>query len=275
MAGRYRNWCFTHYPEQEGTDWEAFIGSERVTYAIRGRERCPTTQRLHWQCYAEFDSALRLSQVRALPGLPAAHWEARRGTQAQAMEYCKKDGDWDEYGRPKSQGKAKAADDAMQVIRDGGNLADVLEQVPASCFLQYHRGLETARMLLAQAAPQRANPPQVEIHWGRPECGKTRCAVDAGAIFCEWREPFMVSQDVLAKTVVFDDFDPRTMRRSTFLRLTDRYNTTVEVKGASAPWRPEVIYFTSNMDPEEWVFACGASWDGAARRRITRIHHYQ
>lgn len=44
---------------------------------------------LHWQGYVEWCDRMRLSQLKKVCG--TAHWEARKGTAAQAISYCSKD----------------------------------------------------------------------------------------------------------------------------------------------------------------------------------------
>lgn len=69
------------------------------------------------------------------------------------------------------------------------------------------------------------------------------------------------------------------------LRIIEGYGMQVPVKGSFVPWRPEVVYFTSDSHPNGWHFIC----DTVSRerkllsphqqqqfiRRITRILHFQ
>ena len=63
----------------------------------RGEEGTP-----HLQGYIHLKSASTLSAMKKR--MPRAHWEPRRGTVDQAVEYCKKEGDFEEFGiKPMSQ----------------------------------------------------------------------------------------------------------------------------------------------------------------------------
>ena len=60
-----------------------------------------------------------LKQLKAL--MPRAHVEARKGTIQQAIEYCQKEGDWEEHGEkpkmPKEKEKEKRKGGAESLRR--------------------------------------------------------------------------------------------------------------------------------------------------------------
>jgi len=96
-----KNWCFTVQVQNDDDDeplLHLFLLSEepRVSYIIAGRERAPTTGRRHLQCFIRFVDRLSFQDVRAL--LPECHLERARGTIRQNVDYCRKDGDYHEYG---------------------------------------------------------------------------------------------------------------------------------------------------------------------------------
>lgn len=95
--------------------WATCFCEETVRYVVAGLETCPETGRLHWQGYVEFTQAVDLSRVKQELDCAWVHLEPRRGTQQQAMDYCKKgdsgvlDDDGDkilfEEGTPAADGK--------------------------------------------------------------------------------------------------------------------------------------------------------------------------
>ena len=73
------------------------FASDHVNYGVIGREVGSTTGTPHLQCFVIFRSNKRFSGVKNLLG-NRIHIVAARGTSKQASDYCKKDGDFDEYG---------------------------------------------------------------------------------------------------------------------------------------------------------------------------------
>lgn len=85
---RLRNWCFTSY------DLENLVVPDETPdfrYCVYQVETCPETGRWHIQGYIEFKKALHMAKVKELLRDPAVHLEARRGTRAQARQYCMKE----------------------------------------------------------------------------------------------------------------------------------------------------------------------------------------
>lgn len=110
---RVKNWCFTlnNYSDAE---YHAIFppvedGSQRLStlldYACVGKEISPTGTS-HLQGFVCLRIRGRLSTVRSL--LPRAHWEVARTVEA-AIDYCKKDGNFQELGsKPTEIGRGDA-----------------------------------------------------------------------------------------------------------------------------------------------------------------------
>lgn len=97
-----------------------------VTFFVYQRELCPRTAREHFQGYMELDGAVRFTTLQEqCDGLEYAHFESRKGTQAQAIRYCVKP---DEY-------KGQAIEDQTRIegpwwfgdLKHQGQRADLLE----------------------------------------------------------------------------------------------------------------------------------------------------
>lgn len=94
---RAKDWCFTlnNWTTDQQDHVIAQFDREDVKYLVFGREAGGTTGTPHLQGFIQFSQRKRLSQCRQLF---QAHWEVRRGTVSQAASYCKKDGDFEEFG---------------------------------------------------------------------------------------------------------------------------------------------------------------------------------
>ncbi len=264
---RNRRICWTLHTDGDAEVYLDNLPKEQLRYVVFGVELCPTSGRRHFQGYAQFRLALRLRSIKAIFG-NSVHVEVQNARDDKdAIEYCKKDGVFYEWGTPAEQGKSREADVLMEIVKSGGGMRDVLKEATGHGWCQYNKGLERAmRLTIPPRSPD--SPPTVRILWGAPGVGKSLSAYQAGAAKLKWRDPFCIGYNGQRK-VVFDDFNPGQMTRTDFLNITDRYPLQVEVKGDSIEWSPEEIWFTSNFDPEYWKFKDGEEWDGACARRVT------
>lgn len=78
---------------QEGDTLESVVDrieqSRHHRYTVAQVEVCPETKREHTQGYSEFANPVRISSLRNC--LPSIHCEKRRGSRAQARDYCRKE----------------------------------------------------------------------------------------------------------------------------------------------------------------------------------------
>lgn len=98
-----RNFVFTQFRKESGEDSPRLLMPEDfppwLSYVSYQLEMCPDTDRLHFQGYLECIGKKSFSQLAAVNGFSGAHFEVRRGTQAQAISYTQKedtriDGPW-------------------------------------------------------------------------------------------------------------------------------------------------------------------------------------
>lgn len=257
---RNRNFCFTYFPGDDYVEPDSFPDCK---YVIFGREICPETGRYHLQGYVEFANAVTIASAQARLDMQGAHLEARRGTQEEAIEYCKKSGVWIEFGERARQGSRSDLSAIRALIDDGKPMAEIAE----SNFSQwcFHRKAFAEYRELKE--PKRNWVTEVVYLYGPPGSGKTRRAMEDGAVPVEVHGDFFQGyngEDI----VLFDDVDHNTFRnRETLLRILDRYAMSINVKGSSRNWKPRKIYITSNFDPGH----LGWTRDEAIMRRITTI----
>lgn len=104
-----KRWCFTlNNPTQDERTAFAEIanGGDPIVYAVYGNEVAPTTGTPHLQGFVLFRTNQRLAGLRRRFG-NRYHWIVARGSNEQASEYCKKEGDFVEFGElpPSQQGR--------------------------------------------------------------------------------------------------------------------------------------------------------------------------
>lgn len=260
MGDRLRNWCFTlnNYNDE---DIEHIATCEKWTsYLVYGKE-VGESGTPHLQGYVEFDSAMTLKTVKKLFNNDRIHLEARRGTQAQAIDYCKKDGDFVEFGTKKA-GRGNPSGDGEKVrnkalqfleLLKKGELAEIACDPECSFTVLKH-----VKEMAALVEEPREICPDLEVFWyyGPTGTGKTRRAF--------W-EAKQVSQRIYVKSTnskwfdgydghdcaIFDDLRSSWFEYSYLLKLLDIYPTQVECKGGSRQWKVKRIYVTSPFHPRD------------------------
>lgn len=82
---RSRTWCFTW--NNFGVEAHSILLNSKFEYLIYQVESGSNGTQ-HLQGYVEFRSPVRLKALRSLSS--DIHWEVRKGTRLQAIEYCSK-----------------------------------------------------------------------------------------------------------------------------------------------------------------------------------------
>ncbi len=261
-----RDYCATM---NYGVDDEAVIEARQasveslhlqpnVQYVVAGRETGPSGT-LHDQIYAQFKKAVRASCVRKL--LPSAHIESRKGSRDQAAAYCKKDGNYREWGCPGAQGQRNDLIGMKRLLDEGADMLTVADQHFGS-FLRYNRGMFRYRMLKFKNLRRKRT---VHWYWGPTGTGKTySCPSGDGVYWKSGQNKWFPGYDC-EKVVVFDDFRKNWWTFSYMLRLLDDYPLTVEVKGSDVPFLAEEIFITSPFHPKD-VYATNECLSQLLRR---------
>jgi len=257
---RVSNWVFTlnnytqvnveHLMQRdkgEDKSWNYIIFGYEV-----GEEQTP-----HLQGYVEFGDCLTMGQAKKRLGDPRFHLEPRRGTQEQAVEYCKKDGDIFEDGvkatcKKAGQSHKNKALQYMDLIKQG-RIAEIASDPDCSYNILKH--VKDMAVLLEE--PRKPDEDiEVRWYWGPTGTGKTRRA---------WYEANKSGKRVYVKStntkwfdgydgeevIIFDDLRSSWFEYSYLLKLLDRYPTQVECKGGSRQWKATTIYVTSCFKPDE------------------------
>lgn len=223
---------------------------------------------LHLQATLSFkDQVYKRSITRRL--FANCYAEVRRGTLAEALEYCTKEesrvvGPWEFGVRPARRdgeaGKRSDLDDVNDLVNAGASLNEIREAAPAA-FIRYGSGIMRAQFVRASAAgfaPRLTL--RVTVINGPTGAGKTRRAIQLGGGY-DPSKVFMVQKDSATlwwdgyegqDCIILDDFDDRWMPYKQLLRLLDVHPYRLPVKGAYTWLAATQIYLTSCRPPRMW-----------------------
>jgi hypothetical protein len=225
----------------------------------------------HLQGYIYLATPRVFNTVKQL--LPdGAHIEKAKGSVSQNIEYCTKDGDYNEIGeRPLSaKRKGELEKDRWKRIKTLAQNNE-LESIEDKVFVQNYRGLkEIARDYMKPVAD--LNGVCGEWIYGPAGIGKSRLAREkAGTVFysknCnKWWDGYQNEE-----VVIIDDIDKSHSVLGHHLKIwLDRYAFIAETKGGAVRIRPKKIYITSQYKVEDiWEDEYTVA---AIRRRCNIIH---
>lgn len=224
-----------------------------IRYITWGREKCPKTNRRHYQGFVIFNRTHRIPSAKRLLGTrDGTHFESIRGTRDEARQYCHKDGDIYEWG--KFDGFTKE-----QLFKEP---IDFLKKEYPEFYCRYHRGLE--KLAFGDKGKEWRDI-TVTVLWGDEGVGKSRKARDCESWYvCE--EPYKWFDGYQGeKRLILDDYEWGGINFSRLKRLLDGYQMMLETKGGHTWAKWEEVYITTNEDAREWT-----SYKGM-KRRLTHI----
>lgn len=247
-------------------------------YASFSEEKVATT---HYQGYIEFNKLKDLNWV--IKNLPGCHIERRKGTQQEADDYTKKMDGSHVSGpyvagtlTPNEQGKRNDVAAAVALLQEGGIRA-VAEQMPEA-YVKFHRGLNA--LALVNKPVKRV--PEVHLCFGPTATGKTRRFHSLAPDNDKWANPltdgFWLDGYFGQSWCLIDDFAGGLSKWSltNVLRILDRYDVQVPVKGGFAWFNPSVIYVTTNIHPLVWYdYARRLAQYAALKRRFHWVHWWK
>ncbi len=256
---RARHWCFTinnPVTDKTGTADVKFI-SDTMDYIVVGHE-IGKKGTPHLQCYVAFKRRLRFNQVRKLYPRARISKLYKYSTPLAAATYCKKDGDFVEYGTlPKSP--ARASSDSMKnrwrVALDDAKKGDY-ESIPPDMLTRYYHSYKR----YAQDNPIRPKDlDRVCGVWyhGLSGAGKSHTA---RANYPDYYDkPLNKWWDGYGDEphVILDDVDKETAKfiGSRLKRWSDKYSFPAEQKGTTVQIRPKTIIVTSQYTIAElWPY---------------------
>jgi len=297
QKNKRRNWCWTlnNYTDEEKEFLNSSIGLSHITYLCYGAE-IGANGTPHLQGYLECSIGKELKTLKNLGGcFSRIHFDPRRGTQKQAIDYCKKgeqthqewnrdginglnfglDAEFVEFGELKTDGKQNLVQNTLVQVKkkiQEGATRDEIFDFDANIATRYDKWV---RYEINRIVPADRLNLSVAVFHGEPGTGKSRYAWHLMRQHGNYYS-VPIQQDKTSwfdgydgqKCVLFEDFSGA-MKLNSLLRLLDVYPAMVPFKGGYQWFVPERIIFTTNIHVKDWY-----NWEKrlnqrkALRRRI-------
>lgn len=260
---KIRHWCFTSFKMDQNWDIEGY------RYLIVGKETCPESGRLHWQGYIELNGPQRMSYIKKIFNDNTIHLEIRKGTREQARDYCKKDGNYQEYGNwIKGQGARTDLSEVVEILKEK-KLSDFMLEDPET-YCRYRNGLKDIAGELAKRKSKEFRKLEVTLITGPTNANKTRLANE--------KTTFKIEGDNLDwwcgydgdESILIDEYDNQ-IKITKLLNLLDGYSLRLPIKGGQtyAAWNK--VYITTNLKLSELHANAKPAHRHALKRRIHTI----
>lgn len=248
MANRSRGWCLTLNNYTEDDELVCYDIALMCKYCVFGKE-VGESGTAHLQGFVYFDTLKSFDQIQLLFD-GRAHLERMQGTPKQASDYCKKDGDFFEYGQLPLSDREKG-ERGKQSIEERWTLAKAgrFEELPPEQIKTYQ--FIHARYTQVHDREQLDNM----WIWGQSGCGKSsyiRQNYDMSTVYWKgmnkWWDGYQHEP-----VVVLEDMDPKHGEFiAYFLKIwADHYAFNAEVKGGMMRIRPKTIIVTSQYPLNE------------------------
>lgn len=204
----------------------------------------------HYQGFVRFKWQTSFSRVKQL--LPRAHLEKQRGTNEQAALYCKKDGDFQEYGEYRSQTSKENKAYWAQIVEyaEQGELSKIKEEYPHAYFMYMPKIFSLRKRNIVPLDGE------LEHEWwvGPSGSGKSKLLWELypnhyAKDLNKWWDGYMDEE-----VVAIEEFDPHT---ATYLsphmkKWCDRYPFPAQIKGGTSYGiRPRKVIVLSNYTIDE------------------------
>lgn len=242
-----RSRCFVFTINNYTEDDLSLLATLNYQYIITGYEGNDRTS--HIQGYVYLKNPMTFTAIKKF--MPRAHIEIKspNSTHEQAIEYCKKEGSYDDDGKPPIQGKRTDLDLVAEMVKNKSSLKEIAQTYPVT-YIKFYRGIERLRDILTL---ERTSPPEIIVYYGETGAGKSRTARDITNEPYVWNPALGTWFDGYdgETDVIFEEFRGQ-LPFGLLLSLLDRYTVKVQTKGGTRKFIATKIVFTSPLHPRKW-----------------------
>ncbi len=240
-----KHWVFTI---NNYTDVDYVRNHHTVNYIIHGRE-VGTDGTKHLQGYVFFKNRKRLTAVKKL--FPRAHLEIKRGTAQEAIDYCKKDGDFDQEGTPPVNDLPGNTGERWQLACDLAEQGK-FDEIPRDLWIRYIHAFLRIRQLKASTPDKLATINNLWIvapsGYGKSTYAWNKFPEAYDKMPNKW---WIAYKD--EKVVILDDWSPKECEYMSYYlkRWADAFPFMAETKGSGRFIRPVKFVVTSQYNIDE------------------------
>lgn len=268
-----RHWVMTAWDEP----LQFAADQKEMEYLIYGIENT-TRGIVHYQSYVEFRKKVSMQFVKNFFNDDTIHLHKRDGTQAQAIAYCKKEGDFYEIGTPNYSGKRTDLEDSL---RENLSVVEFAANDPTN-YVRFHNGIKSYYAIKDHSEQAKFTEVKLHVYWGKAGTGKTKSIMDSvpDKDYYYWTPSCSMNSGPWfdnycgEKHLILDDFYGN-MPYSFFLQLTDPWRKPIKLpyKGGHVVAKFTDVWVSSNSDPFSW-YSKVSNREGLIRRlNCAEIHH--
>lgn len=234
---------------------EPVFNDKYMKYLCFGEEVCPKTQRKHWQGCVYFFNKVSIKTAQKYLCIGNSHMESfqKSDNEEDAVEYCKKDGNFKEYGIFPQQGKRNDLDILKNDIMEGNCTAEDIMLENPIIYHQYGRTLDKIEDI-ALRRKFRTEMTEGIWYYGRTGVGKSHITFEGFNPDTHYNVPNdkgwwdgYRQQEV----VILNDFRGD-IAYNELLQLVDKFPYNVRRRGREPmPFTSKKVIITSSLHPSE------------------------
>ena len=262
------------------------IFGDKIEYIVVCKENHHETDGEHYHAYIKFNTRARVNANNLVYRGVRPNMEKVLKTPDKVVKYVKKDGNYKEEGTYTDIPRL-TLQEKYKIIKDK-TYNEVFEMATLN-LSELCRVKQIKKDLIENDWPIDGSKER-KVYWfyGKTGTGKTREATKMmidlyGENWVSLTGNLRTFFDPYSgeKGVIFDDIRKGSIEWNTLLTITDRYRTSVNIKGHRIPWLAETIIFTSPQHFKE-VFTTErdgerAEWDGLEQftRRVHEVKEFK